>query len=374
MRICHFTLGSVNPNSSNGINKVLLGVNKELQKLVDDIVVVTVRKKNRKEKEIFERPGFRVVSFATLKGAIQFITKEIQFDVCHIHNVWSRENVKVARSVAKMGKPYIISAHSGLSMDRVKGSNYFIKKAFQWLWQRDMLDKADTLHALCHEEASEISAFSSNKSFKVIPNGIDSVREDVDLGKGEIEEDIIRLGFIGRIAEEKNIHSLVEALTLLPRCIQARVRLDLIGSYESNYGQKIVDFISKHNLKEQVVLHGSLYGDELKKAREKIDIYTHVSLSEGSSLSIIEAMADGKLCIFSRTSNIAYFYDSNAFIMCEPLAFDISNSIYKAVKTIDDGQYIMYSKRAVSLVENKLLWSAISKEYIEMYSAIIRPR
>ena len=52
MKIIHFTLGSVNPNSSNGINRVIEGLAKYGNITKDNEILVVTLKKNQKEKEI----------------------------------------------------------------------------------------------------------------------------------------------------------------------------------------------------------------------------------------------------------------------------------------------------------------------------------
>lgn len=368
MNICHFTLGSVNPDSSNGINKVLIGINKALSDRSVNVIVVTVRTKNIRNIEIFERDGFNVIACKSLAIAIEYIkTHEAKFDVYHIHNVWSRENIKVAKAIVELRKPYVISPHSGLSIDRVKGSNYIFKKCFHWVWQEEMLNSASILHALCHEEASEISSFSKNNSFKIIPNGINESDINFNPEIPNSDSEVVRFGFIGRIAEEKNIHGLINALSLISPDILKKIKLDIIGDYNSKYGHEIKELIKKNKLTSNVTLYGALYGKELIDAREKIDVYTHVSLSEGASLSIIEALANAKFCILSRTSNISYYYDSNAFIMCEPLPFDISNAMLNAISVIDSDKCSEYSQGAINLVKDKFMWNSLAEKYIEMY-------
>jgi len=370
MKVCHFTLGSVNPSSSNGINKVLLGVNKELSLKGVEVEVVTVRTKNKTNKEVFNREGFDVIAFKKLSLAIEYIRSTSKADIYHLHNVWCKENVYIAKLLSAMNKPYVISFHSGLSLDRIKGSHYLKKMIFHELFQKKSLDGASALHALCHEEASEISKFTKNDSFRIIPNGIAKGALDEISPKRDIEKSIITFGFIGRLAEEKNIISLIESISDFPKTEIKRIKLKLIGSYDSNYGDQVVRLIESKSLTNTIELCGALYGNELKRARDEIDVYTHVSLSEGSSLSIIEALAQGKLCILSRTSNVSYFYDSRSFLMCEPLPFDIINSMLKAINIIDKGDVAIYSQNAKELIRRKFIWREIASEYIGLYESI----
>ena len=48
MNIVHFTLGSVNPSSANGVNKVIAGLSKYCNKSIDvNTIVLTLSKKQK---------------------------------------------------------------------------------------------------------------------------------------------------------------------------------------------------------------------------------------------------------------------------------------------------------------------------------------
>ena len=176
MKIIHFTLGSVNPNSSNGINRVIEGLAKYGNITKDNEILVVTLKKNQKEKEILlERNGFDVLAFNSLLAVIAYFKKHADTtDIVHLHNAWSIQNIILSRVLIKKSIPYVITVHAGLMEDRVKGSNYFLKILFHSLLQKRHFDDAMALHAIAREEMTNISEYTSNQNIIYIPNGIDT--------------------------------------------------------------------------------------------------------------------------------------------------------------------------------------------------------
>ena len=64
MNIVHFTLGSVNPASSNGVNRIIEGLSKYCNQSNDvNTIVLTLSKKQKSSIQKFVRDGFEVNCF-----------------------------------------------------------------------------------------------------------------------------------------------------------------------------------------------------------------------------------------------------------------------------------------------------------------------
>ena len=98
MKIIHFTLGSVNPDSSNGINRVIEAHCKNGNNLKNhELKVVTLRKKQKEKFQLIKRDGFNVLAFNSIFAIIFYFQKNKDIiDVLHFHNVWSAQNVFIS--------------------------------------------------------------------------------------------------------------------------------------------------------------------------------------------------------------------------------------------------------------------------------------
>ncbi|AMG29791.1 hypothetical protein AL542_04875 [Grimontia hollisae] len=373
MKIVHITLGSLNPISSNGINKVLLSLLPRIKRKHDvEIEVITVRKKNTKEIEQIEREGIKVTCCKTVNTLVNYINEDKKISIIHYHNVWSIYNIEIQRKIKDRRLPYVISPHSGFSFDRVRGSNYIAKRLFHSILQRKFLDGANAIHALCPEELYEISGYTNNTRYRIISNGIDFIPSKIDLKKNIKNK--INFGFVGRIAEEKNILELVKAFHMVSLESEYELKLYLIGGYDGTYGKLVNKLISSLKIEDKVKLIGPKYGKDLESFQEKIDIYTHVSKSEGSSISILEALSKGKICVLSRTSNISYYSQHKAFLMCEPTAVHIADKMTEALSISTGNESKKMINNAYELVQSEFCWDRLVEKYHAMYKSILEYR
>jgi glycosyltransferase involved in cell wall biosynthesis len=126
-----------------------------------------------------------------------------------------------------------------------------------------------------------------------IPNGVWPGRdlEPVNIGKFGIEAGAYFL-FVGRLGPEKGCHTLVEAFT---RTQTAR-KLVMVGSahLSPSYEEKL-----RAMADERVIFTGAVYGDMLTELWNGAYAVVHPSVTEGMSLSLLEAMAHGKCIIVS---------------------------------------------------------------------------
>lgn len=126
-----------------------------------------------------------------------------------------------------------------------------------------------------------------------IPNGVRPgiTMEPANIGRLGLSKGQYYL-FVGRLGPEKGCHVLVEAF----RRARTSRRLALVGSAHLNPGYE-------HRLRtladDRVVFAGEIYGDLLTELWNGAYAVVHPSITEGMSLSLLEAMAHGKCVIVS---------------------------------------------------------------------------
>ncbi len=126
-----------------------------------------------------------------------------------------------------------------------------------------------------------------------IPNGVKPGRdlEPVNIGRFGVEPGKYFL-FVGRLGPEKGCHTLVDAFT---RTRSSR-KLVMVGSAHLNpsYEEKL-----RQMADDRVVFTGPVYGDLLTELWNGAHAVVHPSVTEGMSLSLLEAMAHGRCVIVS---------------------------------------------------------------------------
>jgi len=162
---------------------------------------------------------------------------------------------------------------------------------FGWL-QLLICKMADAFIAVSRDVSEElIQAGFARRKIHLIPNGVElesAARADKEALKKElgIPEGITIL-FVGRLSEQKGVRCLVEAFARIGE--RRSVSLVLIGAGPDT--AKLKNIVRDRGLDERVFFPGPKKdaGSYLRAA----DIFVMPSLSEGMSVALLEAMAEG---------------------------------------------------------------------------------
>jgi glycosyltransferase involved in cell wall biosynthesis len=366
MKILHFILGKANPDRANGVNQVIYGLAKYQRLAGHEVFVVGISKSLKKTYELIDRGYFQVEAYKSFnKGGfarVKSICKEI--DIVHLHGVWNMKNVRLGHYLQTIGKPYIITAHCGYAMDRLKQSNYLIKLLYHKIWQKNLYEHAAGIHALTREESTDIYHFCKNENIFVVTNGVDPDTYDKYQYVVHQERRKIKFGYLGRLSVEKNIDNLIKAVSLLPDEVKKQVELCLIGPITSNV-TKLQKLAKELNIEGNVKFLGGKYGEEKIQTLLDLDFYIHPAYSDVVGISVMEALALGLPTIVTRTSHMSYFNNSNAFIMVEPTAFDLSRGIRSAISRLDDREQL--SANAKKLYQKQFNWEVAVNALVNEY-------
>jgi sugar transferase (PEP-CTERM/EpsH1 system associated) len=132
------------------------------------------------------------------------------------------------------------------------------------------------------------------KKISTIINGIDTVRYAPRrkpahlLKEMGIEENTKVIGTVGRLAQVKDQTSMIEAFAIVNRIIPDSVLL-LVGDGPMRF--ELQQLVVKKNLGNSVVFAGSRM--DIPDLLNLLDVFLLTSLSEGTSVSLLEAMASG---------------------------------------------------------------------------------
>jgi glycosyltransferase involved in cell wall biosynthesis len=147
-------------------------------------------------------------------------------------------------------------------------------------------------------------------NFRVINKGVDIVPppESRPSDRGMQSE---RLLYAGRLSEEKGVHVVIDALRQLLERVQDReIMLDVIGSGDEAYAEKLQQQVRALGCEGKVAFKGHYSQSDLFQCFKKYDMVLLPSLwEEPSGGIIVEAMAHGLPVIASRIGGIPEFID-----------------------------------------------------------------
>jgi len=146
-----------------------------------------------------------------------------------------------------------------------------------------------------------------SKKVRIVGQGIDMQQfGNKKVGPKRKKWDFIRIIHVGRIAEAKNIHLILEAVQILRKDNISFV-LTLVGSAITNadkkYEEALHSYIEKFGLKEQVIFAGNVLHADIADVYKNNDIAVNLSDTGSMDKSVLEAMAAG---IQVLTSNEAF--------------------------------------------------------------------
>ena len=218
------------------------------------------------------------------------------------------------------GIPYI--AHIHLDVDPCGPLGFLLETYKQWFLKR-VLKSAAKIICLSEPQKKQMAAKYRLplEAMTVIPNG---VAEKYFIEKTPSENAIPRLLFVGRLAAQKNLALLIEAVAQM----QTSIFLDIVG--EGELRQSIEALIQKHNL-QNVRLLGKKTGKELVEIYKSADLFVLPSLKEGVSLAMLEALAAGLPLVASASPEIREILGECGVLIEEPTAANYAKALDEIV-------------------------------------------
>lgn len=123
----------------------------------------------------------------------------------------------------------------------------------------------------------------------------------------EKDSDPIQIGYAARLTKYQKRADLFFAF--IEELEERKIHYHLNIAGDGAYKEKIEQYIGIHNLGGRVSLHGRLPQDEISDFWKKQDIFVSFSDFEGSSISALEAMAQGAVPIETDVSGVREFVE-----------------------------------------------------------------
>lgn len=299
-------------------------ISKELVKRGHEVVVYTTdaeslnSRLNIKPMKVVD--GIRVhymrnLSLVLARRSKLFITPEIslrakeeikEFDIVHLHEYRTYQNIIIHRCAKKYGVPYVLQAHGSLLRIMTKQR---LKLIYDVLFGYRILRDASKVIALTKTEAQQYRSMGvAEEKIEIIPNGID-LSEFADLPlKGSfkkkfgIDEDEKIVLYLGRIHQIKGIDILVKAFAKVVKKL-SNVKLVIVGPDDGYLGE-LKALIRALKIEDNVLLLGPLYGRDKLEVYVDAEVYVLPSRYETFPMSLLEAYACSKPVIASNVGGL----------------------------------------------------------------------
>jgi glycosyltransferase involved in cell wall biosynthesis len=242
---------------------------------------------------------------------------------------------------------------------------------------RHTLRNADMLLCDCRtvrERASEIHPFDETRVLEV-PWGVDL---QAFLPRPPAERQRTRFGWEDAfvILSTRNwepvygTETLLEAFRLAFRS-NNRLRLVLVGS--GSLATRVQDFVSEHRLRDVVHLADAVPHEELPRYFQSADLYLSCSSVDGTSVSLLEALATGLPVVVSDLPSNREWVSpgENGWLATPGRPEKFANAILEAA-ALDDGALDEFSRANRRLATERADWHANFGKVLSAYDTLAR--
>jgi len=299
--------------------------------------------------------------------------KEIDgFDVVHLHEYRTFQNILAHHYAKKNGVPYVLQAHG--SLPRIV-SKMRLKQAYDNLWGYRLLRDASKVIAVTGMEVEQYETFGVKEDkIETIPNGVDLSVFDNLPARGEFRkkhglgDDQKIILYLGRIHKIKGLDLLAEVFSDLSRA-QNDVKLVIVGQ-DDGYLASLNKLVADLEISDRVLFTGPLYRWDKLSAYVDADVYVLPSIYEIFGVTIIEALACGTPVIVTEQCGIADVIGGQAGLVV-PYDREPLKDALLTMLTNDESRR-EFGEKGKSLVREKFSWEIIAKQVEEVYREVLK--
>ncbi|MCC6004733.1 MAG: glycosyltransferase [Thermofilum sp.] len=327
---------------------------------------------------------FRNLTMLTVKMFKLFVTpalpararKEMkEFDIVHLHEFRTLQNVVVARAAREHGVPYVLQAHG--SVPRV-GSWKTLKLLYDAVYGYKLLRGASRAIALTKAEAGHYRRMGvPEEKIAIIPNGIDLSEYSNLPSKGtfkkkfNIPEDRKIVLYLGRIHKTKGIDLLIKAFSYLKNKMKDRDTILVIAGPDDGYLCEARNLANSLGCYNSVMFTGFISSEDKLRAIVDADVFITPSFY-GFPMTFLEACAAGTPIVTTSLGDTLEWIDGNVGYIAQPIPSDIAEAIYRIIS--DDELRRRFSRNCIEIVKSEFSIENVVERLEKVYEEVVRGR
>jgi L-malate glycosyltransferase len=302
---------------------------------------------------LYYTTGFFLTLYALLKN---------RCNVIHAH--WAIPTGLIGVWVETLlKKPLIVTIHgSDLSMAIEKPG--FLRKIFIYVCR-----KATHINCVSEVQKKEIVELGiRNKKISIIPMGVDEAF--LEVGKNRKIDLNKRPSTILSNRNLLPIYNVSLLIRAIPVVLKEEPKTKFLIAGEGSEKENLKNEVENLNLSTSVQFLGRVPHEEMPNLLAQTDIYVSTSLYDGTSVSLLEALASGAFPVVTDIpSNREWIVDGkNGFLVPIDEAGILASRIIDAIRN----RYFLENSQSGNLliVERKAFWPTNIKKLEEIYSSL----
>ncbi len=361
MKIIHLIAGKANPNTLNGVNKVVHNIATEQTNSKNDVTVLGVadnkiiRHKHNYHLVLFKKCIINL--FPPYRLVLYFLRCDKK-SIVHLHSafiVWFPILILLFKII---GISYVLTPHGAYSANNLKLSKYKLLyfHLIDWL----ILYNAKKIQVIGRSEInSYTSTYYKDKAVN-IPNGSYSINQSV-----KIVNEVMQLGYLGRLKiDHKGLDILIKGFYDYRRKGGEAI-LNLVGSGPDEIILK--KLVKKLKLESSVNFLGVKFDDDKFSFLNNLSYFIHTSRWEGLPTACIESLSVGTPILVSKETNINSLVNEYniGFVLDNNTPNMVCKYLFEMERILQTKEYSKMIENSIHLIKNDLNWSNISFNIIK---------
>lgn len=287
-----------------------------------------------------------------------------EYDIYHAQGVWLYNTYAIVDEARRAGKPYLITPRGMLYPQDIAKSSTIFKKLSLRLRLLDDLNRAACVQVTCDDEMRHCRDLGVTSPIAIIPNPVEI--KDYPYQK---EDDVFRLGYLGRLSPRKNVEALIRAFAALGD--EAKdAELLIIGGGDDEYESRLKNEVTQLRLRN-VRFAGFLSGEEKDRAIASCSMLAMPSEFENLGNVILEGLVRRIPCIATKgspwreleTEHCGWWVDFSQDAITEAVRQALHTPHDELCRMGDNGRHLMEIRYSVE---------AVAADFVKLYSWILK--
>lgn len=376
MRIIHLIPGTADPNTANGVNKVVhwLATNMVAQGHECEVWLLLEAEEPPTHARTYKLVAFpksrsRFGLTEDLRAALSALPESTWVQ---LHSVFVPQLTSVAKLLRKRNMRFGVTPHGGYLSDR-KGRSIagrIRKRLFLSLWEGWTLRNASLIHAIGQTEVDDIkSRFPAVRQITLIPNGFelpvtqDIADEAMEKKSSDAEITEPSVVYCGRMAIfQKGLDLLVEGFARY-RKSGGTLKLTMVGDGPDR--PQLEALADQHGIADAITWTGQIFGSPLRTTLKAAMFFVHSSRFDVIPTACLEAASCGVPLIVSEETNLADFvrHWNSGMVLVPNTPVRLAELLQKAEK-LSANERTQMGASAKSMIEQDFTWGEISRRLV----------
>ncbi len=309
--------------------------------------------------------------------------RKFQPDIIHTHASKAGLVGRLANILSLRKKTVVVHTYHGNVFD-----GYFsgFTRSLIILMERFLAKHTDAIVSVSYSQKNDLIEkykICDRNKIHVIRLGFDlsrfnsiSINERIIFrNEFKISNDVIVISIVGRLVPIKNHHLFIDVISDLKHSMRKKIKAFIVGDGDEK--KKLVDYAIKKKLSvsnglddDETDLVFTSWRRDLPNVYAGSDFVLLTSINEGTPVSIIEAMASGKVVMSTDVGGVSEIIGPESGFICPPIAGYFVSSIMEMIDNPSKKE--LFERNARGQVLEKFHYDRLCRDMDNLYDELLK--